>query len=120
MEEERLDGDRARGGDWGVWEKGHMSARAKESQIEGGGNRESAELSHKKKQDWVWQVPRGKQQRENTSASRTVKNASTEVASLSGAWYAQGKKKRVYLMRNTLHACRPRVSAVRDRPNSAK
>jgi len=51
-----------------------MSARAKESQIAGGGRRESAELSHKRKQDWVWQVPRVKQRREKASASHTVKN----------------------------------------------
>jgi len=100
----------------GVWEKGHVSARAKALEIAGAGRRESTRLSHKQKRELVWRVS---QRRANASASRTGKVQLFGKNVSRGrpfAWYAQGKNKRKCMRRNTLHACRPRIRAIRHRP----
>jgi len=69
----------------GMWETGRISARAKAFEIVETGRRESTGLLQKKKQEWVWRVPRVRQRRANASTSRTGKmcRISPEVASLS-------------------------------------
>jgi len=63
-------------------------------EIAGAGKRENTRLSQKKKRELVWRV---RQRMANASASRTgtvqMDRISPEVASLYGAWHAQGQKK---------------------------